>query len=288
MSVLRASIILFLFMLVTLLLMPIQALLIALGVGAAKYLPFWYHRVVCWLLGVRVHLSGTPIAPGPILLVSNHISWLDIPVLGSIAPLSFVAKREVSTWPFISTMAKLQRTIFIDRTRRTAVAETREEILNRLGASERVLLFAEGTSSDGNQVLEFKSSLFAAVEQKDDNGQSCQLQTCAIVYTHIHGLPMNRQQRPVIAWYGDMDMLSHAWGVLKGGPIDVRVRIGEPISISELGDRKKLAVHAFERVRVDFSQLLTGRSAPAHGESNDISEETEEPDSQAVRQTVDL
>lgn len=263
MAVLRASIILFFFLLLTLPLMPIQALLIALRVNTARYVPHWYHKLVCRLMGVRVHLTGAPIADGPILLVSNHISWVDIPVLASIAPLSFVAKREVATWPFVSSLAKLQRTLFIDRSRRSAVAETREEILERLRAYERVLLFAEGTSSDGNQVLDFKSSLFAAIEEKEgENGY--RLQTCAIVYTHIHGLPMNRQQRPAIAWYGDMDMLSHAWGVLKGGPIDVRVRLSDPISIKEVGDRKKLAVHAFEQVCHDFSQLLTGRAAPAN------------------------
>lgn len=284
MAVFRASIILFLFLLLTLPLMPVQALLIALRSKAAQILPHWYHKVVCRLLSVRVHLSGAAVADGPILLVSNHISWVDIPVFASIAPLSFVAKREVSTWPFVSSLAKLQRTIFIDRTKRSAVAETREEILNRLRASERVLLFAEGTSSDGNQVLDFKSPLFAAIEEREGENEHYRLQTCAIVYTHIHGLPMNRQQRPAIAWYGDMDMLSHAWGVLKGGPIDVRVRLGEPISIHDVGDRKKLAVHAYQRVRRDFSQLLTGRAAPA----NALSEQKDTAGLQADRRTEGL
>jgi len=123
MAVFRASIILFFFLLLTLPLMPIQALLIALRVDAARYVPHWYHKLVCRLMGVRVHLSGATVADGPMLLVSNHISWVDIPVLASIAPLSFVAKREVSTWPFVSSLAKLQRTIFIDRTRRAAVTD---------------------------------------------------------------------------------------------------------------------------------------------------------------------
>jgi 1-acyl-sn-glycerol-3-phosphate acyltransferase len=265
MGVLRASIILFFFLLLTLPLMPIQALLIATRLPGARYLPYFYHILVRRLLGVRVHLSGAPVAPGPVLIVSNHISWLDIPVLASITPLSFVAKREVASWPFISWLAKLQRTIFIDRMRRTAVAETRNEILQRLEAKERIVLFAEGTSSDGNQVLPFKSPLFAAIEPNGANDSGYKIQTCAIVYTHIHGLPMNRQQRPAIAWYGDMDMPSHAWGVLKGGPLDVHVRLGEPVSIVDVGDRKSLAIHAYERVRYDFSQLLTARSAKAHG-----------------------
>jgi 1-acyl-sn-glycerol-3-phosphate acyltransferase len=265
MGVLRASIILLFFLLLTLPLMPIQALLIAARLRAARYLPYFYHGLVRRLLGVRVHLSGAPIAPGPVLIVSNHISWLDIPVLASLTPLCFIAKREVASWPFISWLAKLQRTIFIDRTRRAAVAETRKQILQRLEANERVVLFAEGTSSDGNQVLPFKSPLFAAIEPNGMNEGGYKIQTCAIVYTHIHGLPMNRQQRPAIAWYGDMDMPSHAWGVLKGGPLDVHVRLGEPVSIAEVGDRKSLANHAYERVRYDFSQLLTARSAKAHG-----------------------
>jgi 1-acyl-sn-glycerol-3-phosphate acyltransferase len=260
MSVLRASTILTLFMLLTIPLMPIQALLIASGLPVKRYLPYWYHSLVCKLIGVRVHLSGAAMASGPVLLVSNHISWLDIPVLGSIAPLSFVAKNEVATWPFISWLAKLQRTVFVDRTRRSSVADTRRLILERLTAKERVVLFAEGTSSDGNQVLPFKSSLFAAIEPSEQNGNGHLLQTIAIVYTRVHGLPMNRQQRPAVAWYGDMDMLSHAWGLLKAGPLDVQVRLGEPVAMSAVGDRKKLAAHAYERVRVDFSQLLTART----------------------------
>lgn len=260
MGVLRASTILTLFLLLTLPMMPVQALLIVTRLPLRRHVPYWYHNAVCKLLGIRVHLSGAPMAPGPVLLVSNHISWIDIPVLGSIAPLSFVAKREVATWPFISWLAKLQRTVFIDRTRRSSVAETRGQILERLTAKERVILFAEGTSSDGNQVLPFKSSLFAAIEPSEGNGAGHLVQTVAIVYTRVHGLPMNRQQRPTVAWYGDMDMLSHAWGVLKLGPLDVQVRLGEPVAMSAVGDRKMLALHAYERVRLDFSQLLTARS----------------------------
>lgn len=264
MAALRASIVLFMFMVLTLTLMPVQAAAVAGRLPLRRTLPHWYHRLVCRLLGLRVHVSGSLPASGPVLLVSNHISWLDIPVLSSVMPLSFVAKKEVSTWPFISLLAKLQRTLFVDRTRRTAVAQTTSAISGRLENRERILLFAEGTSSDGNQVLPFKSSLFAAIEPKGEDSNGHQIQTVAIVYTHVHGLPMNRQQRPSIAWYGDMDMVSHAWGVLKGGPLDVHVRLGEPTALTEVGDRKKLATHAYERVKVDFSQLLTARPRAAH------------------------
>jgi 1-acyl-sn-glycerol-3-phosphate acyltransferase len=263
MAAIRGSIIFFLFMLLTLPLMPVQALFIASGTSLQKFLPCWYHGLVCRLLGVRVHLSGEPPSDKAVLFVSNHISWLDIPVLSSITPLSFIAKQEVSTWPFISALAKLQRSVFVDRNRRSSVKETANAVIQRLDAGERVVLFAEGTSSDGNQVLPFKSSLFAAVEPNEANGNGHVLQTVAIVYTRVYGLPMNRQQRPWVAWYGDMDMLSHAWGVLKGGPLDVHVRFGAPVSMSIVGDRKKLAEHAHSRVRDDFSRLITGRSREA-------------------------
>ena len=260
MAAIRASIILGLFMLLTLPLMPVQALFIASGTPMRKYLPSWYHRVVCRLMQVRVHISGEPPSMEAALFVSNHISWLDIPVLSSITPLSFIAKQEVAGWPFVSWLAKLQRTVFVDRNRRASVKETANAVLERLNGGERVVLFAEGTSSDGNQVLPFKSSLFAAVEPNGDRESGHILQTVAIVYTRVYGLPMNRQQRPAIAWYGDMDMLSHAWGVLKGGPLDVQVRFGKPVSMAIVGDRKKLAEHAHQRVRSDFSRLITGRS----------------------------
>ena len=263
MSAVRGSIILALFMLLTLPLMPIQALLIASGTPLRRYVPCWYHRLVCQLLGVRVHLSGEPPAGHAVLFVSNHISWLDIPILSAITPLSFIAKQEVSTWPFVSWLAKLQRSIFVDRNRRASVKETTNAVLGRLDAGERVVLFAEGTSSDGNQVLPFKSSLFAAVEPNGVNANGHVLQTVAIVYSRLYGLPLSRQQRPGIAWYGDMDMLSHAWGVLKGGPLDVHIRFGVPVSMDIVGNRKKLAEHAHSRVRSDFSRLITGRPREA-------------------------
>jgi len=263
MGVVRGSVILFVFMAFTLPLMLVQALFIASGAPLRKYLPSWYHRQVCRLLGVRVHLSGEPPAKQAVLLVSNHISWLDIPVLSSITPLSFIAKQEVATWPFVSWLAKLQRSVFVDRNRRASVKETANTVIQRLDAGERVVLFAEGTSSDGNQVLPFKSSLFAAVEPNGADGNGHVLQTVAIVYTHLYGLPLNRQQRPGIAWYGDMDMLSHAWGVLKGGPLDVHIRFGPPVSMAIVGDRKKLAEHAHQRVRSDFSRLITARPREA-------------------------
>lgn len=255
----RASAVLAVFAAVTVPLMPLQALFLRSSPALARELPRWYHRFVCRLLGVRVHVTGAVARDKPVLIVANHVSWLDIPVLSSVAPLSFVAKSEVSTWPFVSWLAKLQRTVFVDRTRRVQAGAVANQIAQRLSTGDNIVLFAEGTSGDGNGVLPFKSSLFSAAEPREGEGDSCYVQTLAIVYTRVHGLPMNRSQRHKVAWYGDMDMLSHIWRLLKGGPLDVHVRIGEPLLLASFGGRKKLAQHSEAQIRRHFAEILTAR-----------------------------
>src|SRR5690606_41904311 len=90
------------------------------------------------LMRIPLHVEGRLAGPAPVLVVANHVSWLDIPVISAVAPVSFVAKKEVSTWPFISTLARLQRTVFIDRTRRTAVGQTTNEMIERDRKSTRL------------------------------------------------------------------------------------------------------------------------------------------------------
>ena len=136
-----------------------QWLAVALRLPARRLIPVVYHRAICRLLGVRIRIVGNPPRRGPVLLVANHVSWLDICVLTALAPVVFVAKREVATWPLFGLLAKLQRSVFIDRTRRAATRDTNAEIAARLAEGDPVVLFAEGTSSDGNRVLPFRSSL---------------------------------------------------------------------------------------------------------------------------------
>jgi len=259
----RAAAILAGFGALTLPLMPVQAVLLRASPRLARRFPNWYHRQVCRLLGIRLHIEGQIADSGPVLVVSNHVSWLDIPVLSAVAPLSFVAKKEVGTWPVISTLARLQRSVLVDRTRRTAVGQTTSEIVDRLKAGDTVVLFAEGTSSDGSRVLPFKTPLFAAVKPTAGNGHTdpgaC-VQTLAIAYTHLHGIPLRRADRPLIGWYGDMEMASHAWELLKAGPLDVRIRIGPPVPLTEFADRKELARYSEAEIRQAVADLLRGRT----------------------------
>lgn len=264
MGAFRATSILAGFFTLTVPLMPVQALLLRVSPSGARRFPNWYHRRVCRLFGIKLHIEGAVVPDKPVLLISNHTSWLDIPVLSAVAPLSFVAKKEVGRWPFVSSLARLQRTVFVDRERRSAVGETTNEIMARLATGDTVVLFAEGTSSDGNRVLPFKTSLFAAAKPPPKAGAAPALrsdvvvQTLSIVYTRLHGVPINRWARPMVGWFGDMEMQSHAWELLKAGPLDVRIRISPPVPLDSFADRKDLARRSEDQIRENVVRLLRG------------------------------
>ncbi|HUS97554.1 MAG TPA: 1-acyl-sn-glycerol-3-phosphate acyltransferase [Hyphomicrobiaceae bacterium] len=254
---LRAVLVLTGFLALTVPLMPVQWLLLRVSQRAARGFPHWYHRRVCQLLGIRLHIAGKIDRNTPVLVVSNHVSWLDIPVLSAVAPVSFVAKREVGGWPFVSSLARLQRTIFVDRNKRSDVPKVTAELQRRLATGDAVVLFAEGTSSDGNRVLPFKSSLLAiAGGSSADTSTRPSVQTLSLVYTHVHGVPLGRADRHLIGWYGDMEMGSHAWELLKAGPIDVSITISPPMDAGQFRDRKHLTRHTEQLVRENVVSAL--------------------------------
>jgi lyso-ornithine lipid O-acyltransferase len=259
----RAFLVLAAFFAFTVPLMPLQLLLVRTGSRFARTFPHWYHRQVCKIVGIRLHVDGAIAEEQGVLIVSNHVSWLDITVLSAVAPVSFVAKQEVSTWPFVSWLAKLQRSVFVDRDRKAEAGHKANEILSRLEAGDHVVLFAEGTSSDGNRVVPFRTALFAAAKPPGGApmGAKVSVQTLALTYTRLYGLPLGRRGRPQVAWYGDMDMASHAWKLLGLGPLDVHIRIGPPVPLDAFPDRKALARYAEEKVRSDVVELLRGRPA---------------------------
>lgn len=248
----------------TLILLPVQWLCVRLSWRAQRTIPVVFHRIVCRLLGVRVRQVGAEATQRPLLIAANHVSWLDISVLGSRMPLSFVAKSEVASWPLFGTFARLQRSVFVDRQRRTATARTTSEIARRLTDGDAMVLFAEGTSSDGARVLPFRSALIGAAQAalagsgEADAVETVWVQPLAIAYTRMHGLPMDRRVRPAVAWFGDMDLAPHLWGLLKIGAIDVEVIWGEPVAVAPQTDRKALARMLEASVRHAVTTALFG------------------------------
>lgn len=246
---------------VTLMLIPVQWLALRSGTALAARLPLFYHRFATRLMGVRVHVSGVPLAEGPRLFLSNHSSWLDIIALGSVMPLSFVARADVAGWPIFGLFAKLQRTVFVDRTRKMATRQARDALAGRLKQDEAIVLFAEGTTSDGNRVLSFRSALIGAVSGSIDQPDMA-LQPVAIAYRRRSGLPLLRHERPDIAWYGDMDLLPHFGGILRGGPIEVEICFGPPLADDHKADRKAATRIAERQIRAAVATLLRGRDRP--------------------------
>jgi 1-acyl-sn-glycerol-3-phosphate acyltransferase len=129
-----------------------------------KWLPVIFHKLLIWLLSIQIDLEGEiDTSNNSNLYISNHLSYLDISILGSIFPMRFVAKSEVEVWPLFGFLAKLSRTIFISRKRSDSL-DQKNKILKSLSSNEKVFIFPEGTTSDGNRVLDFKSSSFSALE----------------------------------------------------------------------------------------------------------------------------
>ncbi len=146
-------------------LLPFHLLAMAAsGRSSMKVAQLW-QRFACFLIGIRVTVTGAPVGDRPLLLLSNHNSWIDIPVLASVAPVSFVAKSEVAGWPVVSFLAKAQRTVFVERNNRRATGAQADEMAGRLSKGDIIVLFAEGTSSDGNKVLPFRSALVGAAQR---------------------------------------------------------------------------------------------------------------------------
>lgn len=231
-SPLRATLRAALYGIWTVLLLPVQMLAVALRAPLAKRLPRFYHRVCCRLLGIDVKHRGEPSRDHPVLFVANHASYLDIAILGSLIAGSFVAKAEIADWPFFGLLAKLQRTVFIDR-RGSKAALHRDEIGGRLEAGDDLILFPEGTSSDGNRVLPFKSALFSVAERRAE-GRPLVVQPVSVAYTHIDGLPIGREWRPYFAWYGGMDLGAHIRNVIAMGRLTVQVTFHPPLAMAEI------------------------------------------------------
>lgn len=242
---------------VTLALAPIQALILLLLPRLWWLLPRCYHRLCCRIMGLKVRVIGTPATARPTLFVSNHCSYLDIPVMGSVLPVSFVAKLEVAQWPGYGLLAKLQRTVFVDR-RRHSTAKQRDSLQARLAAGDPLVLFPEGTSNDGNRILPFRSALLSVAEAAPAD-RPLTIQPLSIAYTAINGLPMGWGLRPLVAWYGGMELGGHLWRFSRLGQVEVVLEFHPPVRVGDFASRKDLTRHCAEAVAGGVDRALGGR-----------------------------
>ena len=241
-------------------LMPVQVIGLALRRRWTSKLPVFYHRWCCRILGFRIRVVGMPTAERPVLFAANHISYTDVTILGSVIPGSFIAKAEVADWPFFGWLAKLQRSVFVDR-RVRSTATQRDAIGDRLAAGDALILFPEGTSGDGNRVLPFKSALFGAAQI----GKSLPpviVQPVSLAYTRLDGIPIGRLYRPFFAWYGAVDLAPHMWSMVGLGTVEVVIEFHPPTFLSDCGSRKALAGYCHARIAGGVAGALFGRQQP--------------------------
>ncbi len=213
---------------------PLQWLFIRFNLKLQTILPVLFHRYAAWVIGVKIHVVGAPAQNRPLMLISNHVSWLDIVALGAICPVSFIAKSEVENWGIFGLFSKLQRSIFVDRQRRSATKTVTITIAQRLKAGDVMVLFGEGTTGDGISILPFKSSLIGVAHDVNP----LWFQPVSIAYTKLNSLPAGRYERAHTAWYGNMELLPHLRKILTGGALDVTISFGEALLFEHHNNRK--------------------------------------------------
>lgn len=248
-SRLRSTVRLTAFVLLTAVLLPAYALCLGPLRRARRPIQVFWCRLVCRLCGLEVRVSGTRHDGGATLFVSNHVSYLDIPVLSRLIEATFVAKSEVARWPLFGLIAHVTGTVFVDRLGSKARGQ-REELRRRLANGENLLLFAEGTSTDGTSVAPFKSALMdVAVDTAAPAAARTVVQPVSVTYARGRdGLPLTGARAALYAWYGGMTLAPHLWRMLGRPGAEVEVQFHPPVHPVAFADRKSLARHCHTAV----------------------------------------
>ncbi|MBF95954.1 MAG: hypothetical protein CFH34_00860 [Alphaproteobacteria bacterium MarineAlpha9_Bin4] len=213
-------------------------------------LPVLFHKFLLKILGIRLSLQGKPSSHKPLILTGNHCSYLDIIILGSVLPSCFVAKSEIKSWFFFGFLAKLQNSIFIDR-RSLRTLDSLKKVSDSLSGKFATIIFPEGTTNNGKNVLKFKPSLFKIFEDNPTLG----LQNFSLCYTHINNMPLDNRLRPTIAWYGGMNMIAHLRRFLSFSSVNASL-VFHPMTISKGKNRKALSEISRKQV-VEGMNLIT-------------------------------
>lgn len=211
------------------------------GAFARRPLRRAWCRGVCRLLGIRLVVEGAPFRACPALFVPNHVSYLDIPVVGSVVDATFVAKAEVRGWPVLGSLARLTGTLFVRRHWREAKRQ-RDALAARMAAGESFVLFAEGTSSAGLDVLPLKTSLLSVAEAGLVE-RPLAVQPVLLAWRRLAcGTPIDARNAGLYAWWGEATLVPHLWRVLQLDGVEVLVRLGEPVLSWSVTSRKVLGV----------------------------------------------
>ena len=227
----------------------LQLLLLSVYRGPHSYfIPNLWHRGVCIIFGVHVRVEGIPYRDSQTIYVGNHLSYLDISAIGNFLKASFVAKADVANWPVFGFLSKLQQTAFISRSRKDARKE-KNALENMIEKGKSLIIFPEGTSTDGKTVRPFKSSLFSIALGSDN--PALMVQPFTISMSSVNGKSVEKQEdRDTYAWHIEMDtkMHQHLWSFAKSKGCTLTLTFHEPIVAKNYDDRKEMAQICHEKV----------------------------------------
>jgi len=229
-----------------------------------------YTLLLRLILNIRVSVTGDEgqLERGGYVIIANHVSYVDGIVLGSIFPIIFVSKREVKSWPIIGQWNVLCGTIFINRQRKIQVASLIRQMTRKLKQEANLLLFPEGTSTNGEGILPFQTVPLAAPLRNRSI-----IVPVTVTYKTIDDQPVTTANRDSVYWYGDMEFVTHFWNLLALREIEVLVTIQPKIDCFRYSDnsvgRKKLAEDCYNRV--------LGRGTEEITMAEDVSDNTDEP-----------
>jgi 1-acyl-sn-glycerol-3-phosphate acyltransferase len=203
--------------------------------AGTKWVKIWA-KGAAWIIGLKTVVHGDPAAAAGKLVISNHTGYLDIVAQGGLFPLRFAPKKEMRSWPVLGILVRLAHPVWVDRTNRIRAGRTAQEFKETLENKLALLVYPEGTSTDGRHgLLPFKSTAFEAAI-------SAQVPLLPVLIFH-EGVPENSFDP---AWYGDIGFLNHIWGVLGLKEIHTRVYIMPEVSLDKGENRKQLSCRMWQ------------------------------------------
>lgn len=218
-------------------------------------IPMIFQKAACFIFRLNVRVVGTPLKSRRAVYVSNHLSYIDIPVIGSILSASFISKAEVRKWPIIGDLAYVGDTIFIKRTR-SAAEQSLRDIKEALLKGRSLTLFPEGTSTSGQQVLPFKSTIFDLF-LSDELKDKVTIQPFTVTLMKSNGKkPETIEDFDLYAWYGNMDFEPHFWKLAKSKGVDILLTFHDPVLARDYDDRKVFAKDCEQVIAKELENTL--------------------------------
>ena len=237
---------------------PIQTFLNLTNTKYKRKFPLFFYKSVKAIIGLHIIKKNSDksqdsnVSHGT-LYVANHVSWFDIICLGSILNARFIAKKEVASMGIFGFLSTLSNTVYIDNENKNRVVEYNKFINEKLKDGENFIIFPEGTTSDGNGVIKFKSSLLQCAI---DDTNSIKVRPISICYSHKNNIKMGIYERRFVSWVGDTNMVQAMKNFLLTGPVTVTILIHSPVSDEFFNSRKTITKYCQETILEGLNKTI--------------------------------